>query len=188
MDINDINDVYRQSCDAVLPYIRLEGVDAKPIDSIAEEVMQKGIEGFKSVTRFNPNNWAAYWMMGKTHQALNENEEAYQAFLLAHNIHLGEQNVLRELALQCLKTKRFDLAAFYSQGAQEFDPEDYTLWANMAVAKLFQQKLDDAETWANKALSRLPGDEPSLRVLQFVKEIRDGLREFPQDFDVLEQS
>lgn len=183
----NIDDIYLQSYEAVLPYIRFEGMESRSIDLLAKEIMQKGIDGFKLVVQSNCNNWAAYFMMGKTYQALDENEEAYQAFLVAHNINLEEQNIMRELAFQCLKTKRFDLAAYYSQAAYEFDPEDCTLWANIAVAKLFQRKLEDTEKWAKKTLSHLPDDKPSLRILQFVKEIKDGSREFPNNFDVLEQ-
>lgn len=185
----DANDLYRQSCDLVLPYIRLEGPSDRPAPdlSLATENLRKGIEGFKQVIAENPESWVAYWMLGKAHQALEEDEEAYQAFLAAHKIKVVEENVMRELALECLRTKRFDMAAYYCQGAQEFDPEDYTLWANMAVAKLFQHKLDAAEQWANRCLQKLPNDEPSMQVLRIVKEIRAGTRAMPTDFNELEK-
>lgn len=183
----DINDIYRQSCDLILPYIHLEGPLQSVADpAMAEENLRKGIEGFNSIISENPNNWVAHWMIGKAYQALDENEKSYQEFLLAHQIKLSEPNVLRELALQCLRTKRFGEAVYYCQGAQEFDPEDYTLWANMAVAKMFQLKFVEAEQWANKCLRKIPEDQPSLQVLKIIREVNAGTRTAPTDFDELE--
>lgn len=75
------------------------------------------------------------------------------------------------------------MAVYYCHSAHEFNPLDYTIWANMAVAKLFQQKLDDAEHWANKCLQKLSNDEVSLCVLKFIEEIRAGARTIPTDFN-----
>jgi len=187
--MENTNDVYRQCCDLVLPYLQLEdGPEKKLADqSLAVQNLRKGIEGFREIIKDNPQSWVSFWMMGKAHQALGEDEESYQAFLAAHKIKYVEANVMRELALECLRTKRYDLAVYYCQSAQEFDPDDHTLLANMAVARLFQNKLEEAENWANKCLKKLPNDEPSLNVLKLVKEIRSGTRTLPIDFNSLER-
>jgi len=189
MNVDAINELYKKSCDLIVPYIRLEG---NPKDAVkndpatAWQALREGIKGLEEVVAFNNQNWAALWMIGKAYQALDENEKSYESFLAAHRVALTEGNILRELALQCLKTKRYDNAAYYCAGAQEFDPNDYTLWANMAVAKMFLNKLDEATDWANRCLAKLPEDGPSLTVLRLIKEIKEGTRQLPEDFDVLE--
>lgn len=186
--MEDFNSLYKQSCDLVMPYIHLEGVEEEPFDEkVAEENLRKGIDGFSKVLGQHPDNWTAHWMLGKAHQALGEHAEAYQAFLDAHDVNLGDENILRELALECLQLQRFDLAVYYCQVAQEFDPIDPTLIANMAVAKLFQNKLEEAENWANKCLAKIPNDYPSSRVLHIIQEVKSGIRSVPTHLSELEE-
>lgn len=179
-----------------MPYIRLEGsggtstrmtpaIDAE-LPGDAREALLKGVAGLETVLKFNPENWPARWMLGKAKQALGLHEESYAAFLTAHRNVLTNQNVMRELALECLQTKRFKQAVHYCHVAMEFDPEDYTLWPNMAVAQLFNGNIDEAETWAKKSLSKIPGDEIAITILKIIGEIREGKREIPTDFTLLE--
>lgn len=171
-----------------MPYIRLEGCEQQnPNSEQGKEAMQRGIEGLKTVLLHQPQSWPSLWMLGKAEQARGNHEESYNYFLQAHKTVLTEQNVLRELALECLHTKRFDQAAYYCQAAMEFDLNDYTLWTNMGLARLFQGKLDEAETWATKALEKLPDDEPAKSLLKIVGEVRAGKRPLPTDFETLEQ-
>jgi tetratricopeptide (TPR) repeat protein len=129
----------------------------------------------------------AWWMLGKAYQALGDHEQAFQCFLSAHKHVLTDQNVLRELALECLHTKRFDQAAYYCNAAMEFDLNDYTLWPNMAVARMMQGRLDEAEGLAKRALEKLPEDEPAKNVLKIIGEVREGKRPLPEDFAALER-
>jgi Tfp pilus assembly protein PilF len=167
-----------------MPYIRLEGaIQSDPDSDQGKQAIQKGIEGLEAVIRHTPSNWPAHWMLGKVRQAQNEHEEAYQSFLTAHRIVLTKHDVLRELGLECLHTKRFAQAVHYCHVAIEYDLEDTTLWPNMAVAKLFHGKLEEAERWANKALAKIPGDLPATMVLKRLAEIKAGTKNAPDDFD-----
>jgi len=140
-----------------------------------------------------PNNWAARWILGKTLQALGKQEEAYQSFLRAHTTIVScksskesiNPSVLRELALECLHTKRFDLAVYYCQAALEFAPDDYTLLPNLATAKLFQGKIDDAERYAKKTLEKLPDDLPAKNVLRVIAQVRNGTIPIPTTFPIM---
>jgi tetratricopeptide (TPR) repeat protein len=185
---DELNALYQESCAVIMPYIRLEGEGTERGDpSHSEANLQKGIKGLEAVLEHNPTNWSARWMLGKAKQALGLHEESYTAFLTAHRSVLTNQNVMRELALECLQTKRFTQAVHYCHVAMEFDPDDYSLWSNMAVAQLFNGNIEKAESWANKSLAKTPGDEPAMNVLKIIAEIRAGKRGIPTDFTLMEK-
>lgn len=169
-----------------MPYIRLEDSEQGDL-AVGKSALDEGIKGLEIVLQENPDNWSARWMLGKAKQALGLHEESYVAFLTAHRNVLTNQNVMRELALECLQTKRFKNAVYYCHVAMEFDPEDYSLWPNMAVAQLFNGNVDDAEIWAKKSLDKIPGDEPALNVLKIIDEIKKGIRGIPDDFTLMER-
>lgn len=188
MNVEEINAIYQASCDKIIPYIRLE--DSNQGDPNSEEgkaSLIEGIKGFETVISFSPANWSAHWMIGKAQQALQQHESAYNAFLKAYRNSLTDENVMRELAIECLQTKRFQQAVHYCYVAMEFALEDYTLWPNMAVAQMFNGNLEESESWAKKSLVRLPGDVVATNVLRIIAEIRDGKRPQPNDFSALEQ-
>lgn len=166
--------------------MRLEGaVQKDPNSEEGKEALRVGMEGLETVLRYNPSNWPAYWMLGKAQQAQNRHEEAYQSFRLSHRNVLTNHDVLRELGLECLHTKRFSEAVHFCHVAIEFDPDDATLWPNMAVAKLFNSNLEEAEQWAKKAIAKMPDDIPANTVLRLIGEIKAGKRSIPTDFDKL---
>ena len=188
MNNDELNALYRKSCDMVMPYLKLEG--AKQLDANTEEAsetLKQGLRGLQTIVCENPNNWSAYWMIGKIYQVRGNHEEAYQSFLKSHRGVLTQQDVMRELGLECLHTKRFSQAVHYCHAAIEFAPDDYSLWPNMATSQLFNQNLVEAEKWAKKSLEKIPDDEPAKNVMKMVEEIKDGKREFPTDFAALEQ-
>lgn len=169
-----------------MPYLRLEGAKQNdPHSDDGKEAMRKGMQGLETVLQHHPENWSARWMLGKAQQAQNKHEEAYQSFRAAHKNVLSNRDVLRELSLECLHTKRFSEAVHYCHVAMEFDPDDSTLLPNMAVAKLFSGNVEDAERWAKKAIAKIPDDVPARAVMQLVNEIRAGKRNIPTDFNKL---
>jgi tetratricopeptide (TPR) repeat protein len=182
---DELNAIYKNSCDIIIPYIRLDGVKEVIDPEKAEESLKKGIDGLQKVLEINPDNWSARWMLGKAMQALGFHERAYEEFLTAHK-KVSDQHIMRELALECLETNRFTQAVYYCHIAMEFDPNDYTLWSNMALAQLFKGDVDNAEKWANKSLEKIPGDLPALNILKIIADIKSGKRKIPSNFSALE--
>lgn len=185
MNSDELNLIYKNSCDIIVPYIRLEGDDLPKDQKLAKESLEKGMVGLKTVLSFNPDNWSARWMLGKAMQALGFHEEAYNEFLTAHR-KVPDQHIMRELALECLETKRFTQAVYYCHVAIEFAPDDYTLWPNMALAQLFNGNIENSENWANKSLQKIPDDKPALNILKIIAEIKSGKRKTPTDFSDLQ--
>lgn len=188
MTNNEIKTLYQESCDLIEPYIRLEGQKPGDINTPeGKEALRKGMEGLETVLLHIPDSWGSQWMLGKIHQIKGDHEAAYLSFLNSHRNILDNPSVLRELALECLHTKRFAQAVHFCHVAMQFDPDDYTLYPNMAVAQLFNGNIGEAEQWANKALAKIPNDEPAKNVLKITAEIKAGIRQMPTDFFDLER-
>ena len=184
MNLNELKQLYQKSCDLVSPYLYLEGEEPQKDPTSSEGIaeLNKGVDGLKTVIKEAEYNWAAQWFLGKALQVLNDHENAYQAFLDAYHKNLTHQDIIRELALECLLTDRYPSAAYYCGVASEFAPDDYTLWSNIAVSQLFNNDLQKAEVWANKTLSKLPDDKPALEVIRYINGIRDGTMTLPEKF------
>lgn len=187
MTDDELNDLYVKNFNLVLPYLNLEGHTNK-LDDTSEEgqnILKQGLDGFNLLLQHVPTNWSVLWLLGKIHQSLREHEKSYESFLNAHRNVLTEQNIMRELALECLYTKRFSQAVYYCDAAMKFDFEDLTLWSNMAICQLMNANIDEAEKWAKKTLNKNK-DELASKVLLFVEEIRLNKRSIPDDFKKLE--
>ena len=188
MNTNELKDLYTKSCNLISPYIYLEGeIPIKNAESQeGQTALNEGIEGFKLVLEEAEENWAAWWFLGKAYQCTNNHEDAYDSFLKAYRNNLEHQDIIRELALECLMTSRFTSAAYYCNVAIEFDPSDCTLWSNMSVAHLFNNKIDKAEYWAKKTLEKIPDDKPAATVLKFTEGINNGTMVLPDKFSLFQ--
>lgn len=166
-----------------MQFIHLEGNSNQSDLNLPENraLLQTAMDGLNSIIEANPDNWAAKWMLGKSLQALSLHEEAYVLFLKAHRSNLTNQTILRELAFECLCTKRYSQAVYYCNSAIEFDIDDYSLWPNMAVALLFDGKLKEARKWIDKSVGKIP-DTSTMRVAEWISEIEVGKCEIPTDF------
>ena len=186
MNTNELKALYTKSCNLISPYVHLEGevLQRNPDSEDGKRDLKEGIDGLKFVIEESETNWAAQWFLGKAYQCMSDHENSYQSFLMAYRHNLTHQDILRELALECLLTDRFNEAAYYCNVAIEFDPDDHTLWSNMSVAQLFNKKLEKAESWANKTLAKIPEDKPALEVLKYVNGVKLGTMTIPEKFSM----
>lgn len=184
----DVSEQFSELSNKLIPYFDLD--ESEILDSSTEEVQNKIREIIASLKEILPeisSNWAAEWMLGKAYQTLKEHETSYEYFLSSHKKILTDTSVLRELALECIYTKRYANSVYYCQSAIEFSPDDHSLWPNMALAKLFDGKLDDAEKWINKSLDRIPEDVPTQNIARLIQEVKEKKREIPTDLLTLEK-
>lgn len=197
MNADELEILFKISCNLILPYLQLEDGE-KGDPELSELYLKKGVEGLILVLKEYPSNWKVRWMLGKAKQAQGLHEEAYSQFLIAHanfkktifdgptEIPVPTIDVMRELSLECLRTNRIKDAIYYCQMAIEFDPDDNTLWSNMAISHLLNSNLTECEKWAKKSLKALPNDVPTLNILKILEEIKSGKRDMPTDFSALE--
>lgn len=187
MTNQELTSLYETSCKKIMPHLILEGVPVKDqAKNPNSDSLKEGISGLEKVLQYQPENWAALWMLGKAQQAIGDNENSYQSFLKSHKIvnSIGEVgiDILRELTLQCLLTDRFEESIYYNNMAIKFEPNDYTLWANLAVCELLSGRLEESMNWVKKTLEKLPNDEPATNIKNILEEIRLGKRKIPKKF------
>lgn len=157
-----------------------ESVDKEPIRPEPDlKKLEEGIRLLEEVISINPENWSAYWAMGKAYQTMGDKQKQYDAFKKAQQIarkHPDESysDAIRELVLSCLELEKIKEAIYYGKQAIEFSPDDFTLWSNFSICLLLDGQLDNAENYANKALGACADDGVAKNVLAVVKKIRNG--------------
>ncbi|RTK96320.1 MAG: tetratricopeptide repeat protein [Neisseriaceae bacterium] len=186
-------ELFLKSCNLLFPYLsKKENIDL----TMMEKDLLESMNGFKSIIEKFPKSGLTadcHWMIGKIFDLKNNNEESYNSFILAKNIYAKLfiakkissrvfSDSMREISLQCLKTKRYDEAVYFANTALEFSPKDYTLLSNLSVTKLFQGRLDEAKKIAIKCQKKFPEDFPSKTVLFAVKQIKNKVCDVPKTF------
>lgn len=178
---DDHNRIYEEGCDLISPYMQLHGVDAPPTNTEkAREELNRGISLLQKVVEINPENWSAYWVMGKGYQALSQPEHACNAFGKSFAIQKDNPDVAREYMLECLNLGRASAAIDAAQHGVGLSPDDAGLVANLALAYLVGGKTDDAVTTVDKSLQLAPHDEITQNLKAIILEVRDGKRPQPK--------
>jgi hypothetical protein len=99
--------IYDTGCDLILPYIKLENHETRSAQSNgARREVERGIQLLDFILIVNPQNWSAYWIIGKGYQALGNSEMACDALGKAFAIEKGNPDVAREYMYECLQLGR----------------------------------------------------------------------------------
>jgi tetratricopeptide (TPR) repeat protein len=178
---DDHDRIYQEACDLISPYMRLHGREAPPAATRqARKDLDRGISLLLRVVEMNPRNWAAYWVMGKAHQALGQPEQACDAFGASFGIEHNNPDVAREYMCECLDLGRAAEGIFAAEHAVALKPTDAGLIANLAIAYLIDARVDDALATVNKSLALAPNDEITQSVKQIILDVQSGRRPQPR--------
>lgn len=181
--------IYNKACDDIRPYIWLDEDSHKPLDASTTEgtaVLEGAIAALNKCYEEQLGNWPILWMIGKAQQALSRHEEAYNTFKKALEQNENQIDVLRETAIECLILGKPAEAVYHCGTAIEENPTEYTLWSNLSISLLLNNKLDQAEQWAKKTIAQLSNDPPALAVLRILPDLRSGKRQLPKDLPEFE--
>lgn len=185
--IADHDRLYQQGTDLIKPFMRLHGVPPKATDTpTAKSDLRRGIQLLNEVIKINPQNWPAYWSIGKAHQALDEHEPACDAFRHAFDRQKENPDVAREYMYECLIIGAAFEAIDAAKHAVTLKPDDPGLHANLALACVFNGQFDDAIKSIDVSIAAAPDDEISQRVKQMIIDVRDGKRRQPMKLGDLE--
>ena len=171
--------IYKRGTEAIMPHIKLMERDPESSASIKQEVTN-GIADLNAVTKYRPENWAAFWVKGKAYQVLEDHQSAYSEFKASFQIQKENPDVARELAAACLALGRADEAIIVTQHAIDLTPGDAGLYANLALAYLVADKNADAKKAIDQSLQMAPDDEISQAVKTTVDEVISGKRPQPK--------
>lgn len=172
---------FRKASEIVAPSMVLAGTTPEPVNR-AKVVEAIGL--LESALRHDPRNWAAYWILGKAHQELEDKPAAYDAFKRAAEIHPYHPDVAREECLALLALDRAAEAVPVAQRAVNYNPEDPGLVANLALAQLLRGDVAAAEQNASKALAAAPDDPVTGTLVKLIADVKAGTRARPTTLDM----
>jgi tetratricopeptide (TPR) repeat protein len=173
--------LYKEGVSLVKPYMILTDSPTRPVGTDqAQQDLSRGISLLKKAVVIQPDNWAAYWIIGKAYQALHDSENACDAFGKSFSIQDQNPDVAREYMMECLNLGRSDEGMRVAQHAVELRPTDAGLIANLALANLIAGKVGAALQRADESLRISPNDKITQALKKLIIEVRDGKRPQPK--------
>lgn len=170
------------------PYFKLSTGSEKQANSRrAQADLRRGIALYQAVVQYAPSNWNAFWLMGKTYQALNDHSSACDAFGKAFAIQKKNPDVAREYMLECLDLGRTNEAIFAAEHALSLEPRNSGLMANLALAYVMAGRNSEAMGKIEEAVRTDPTDKISITLRRVIREVRDGKRPQPRTVEDLEK-
>ncbi len=151
----------------------------------AQRDIRNGIDSLNQVVLLNPQNWAAYWVMGKGYQALGDSQNACESFKASWQIHKENADVAREYMFECLNLGRGAEGVTLAEQALTLEPNEPGLIANYALALLIDGQLDSAESQVQRSLQIDETDKVTKDLKKIISEVRSGKRPRPKKFSDL---
>lgn len=176
---------YLKGTKLIEPFMDLEGKSIT-IDSKAKESIIKGIRYLDAVTKINPNNYAAYWIIGKGYQSIKQHDSAYLHFDKAFELKKDNPDVARELMIECLHLGKGKEAVNVSLHALSLDSSNAGLIGNLALAYLINGDIELADKTIKKAMQTNPNDKINLRLSQIISEVISGKRSRPTKYEEIQ--
>ncbi|WP_417389289.1 tetratricopeptide repeat protein [Gimesia sp.] len=174
--------LYREGLELINPYIFITGRDHQPADTeAARDDLARGKEFFRQALEIDPGNGAAWWIIGKAEQVLEDAEAACKAFRNAYQLIQDNPDVAREYMFECLKLGRTKQAIAAARHARTLRPEDMGLAANLALALLIGGELEEAAEVIEVAVAGAPDDPINVHLRQRIAEVRAGKQPQPHN-------
>jgi tetratricopeptide (TPR) repeat protein len=176
------DEYYQKGFACIDPYVQLHGRPSRRpnIDKIKE-----GINYLDAVTKINPDNWAAFWLKGKAHQALGYSGSAYIEFKKAFDIEKENADVARELMIEALNLGKGEEGVEIGKHALSLNPNNPGLMGNLGLAYLVNGEIDNAENIVEEAISIDPQDAINKQILNIIREVKSGKRPQPKKYSDL---
>lgn len=181
------NQLFKEGSDLISPYMPLHGVEPKDASTKkAQQEIRTGIDKLKQVVVLNPQNWAAYWVMGKAYQALGDNQNAYESFKASWGIHKENADVAREYMFECLNLGKGAEGVTLAEQALNLEPNEPGLIANYALALLIDGQFEAAEKQVQRSLQIDNTDKVTKDLQKIIGEVKSGQRPRPTKFGDLQ--
>ncbi|QDT89646.1 tetratricopeptide repeat protein [Gimesia algae] len=180
--------LYQEGLELINPYIFIVGREHEPADTeAARDDLAQGKELFRQALEIDPGNGAAWWIIGKAEQVLEDTEAACDAFRKAYQLIQNNPDAAREYMFECLKLGRTKQAIEAARHARKLKPEDMGLVANLALALMIGGELEEAADTIEIALAGAPDDPINVNLQQRIAEIRAGNQPQPQNLADLDE-
>lgn len=141
--------------------------------------LKKGIALLEQVVAAVPDHWQSHWAIGMSLRALGDHPRALDQLQRAYAIHPEQADVGREYAGQCFILGMADEGLRISREVHARFPDDVGLHSNLALALLIGGDLGEAQTVAEAAQAREPGDPVTRALVGYIRDVRDGRKARP---------
>jgi Flp pilus assembly protein TadD len=172
--IADHDRFYREATALIRGELLLQGnpVLPKPSEPVRLR-LERALQLFSDVLQLNPQNWAAMWLEGKTHQRLGDLNSAIACFLRAHDLNPSLADIAREASLCLMDLGRSQEAVYWARNAVEAQPQNQGLHANLAVALLLDGKPHEADASVDDAAAGTEADAVTRNLKTIIKHFID---------------
>lgn len=179
VDVAQHDQLYSEACELIKGRLVLGNDSPDDVDAESQRRLERATALFTEVTRINPANWAALWLLGKIEQRLGDYERALMWFARAHRVHPRHPDVAREAAIAAMELGLAERAIPYCERAIESKPDDPGLRANLGLALLLSGRPAEARGVLDDVLARDPEDAITHRLLAVVDDVLAGTRTCP---------
>jgi tetratricopeptide (TPR) repeat protein len=171
--------LYEAGTALVMPYLPVaEGATASASSWWGRRQVKKGIAKLQAVVKESPL-WNAHWIIGMGYRALNEPETSLAHIRTSYELNPSHADVAREYVSACLALGKGTEAVRAASYNCKLHPEDAGLKANLGLALLVADRVDDAIATASAALTMKPDDRITQALLDYVNEVKAGRRPRP---------
>ncbi|MEM7431277.1 MAG: hypothetical protein AAF351_04965 [Pseudomonadota bacterium] len=166
---------FERGTDLISPYAIY--IDAPPADAstaTAVNELEEGIDLLSKVVDAQPENWAAYWFIGKAYQALKQHQASVNAFRESYAIHRENPDVGRELVIELVCIGDTEGAVVVAAELVSDHPYAADLIANLGFAYLTNDQLDEASDAIDDSLRLAPRDPITRNMRNEINAVRNG--------------
>jgi len=171
----DMSAAFRRGTNLLQPFLVLtDKGSSNPRSPEARAQIDEGIRLLAEVTNAQPENWAAFWFIGKGQQAVGNHAAAEAAFQRAHTINPRHPDVAREFMIESVCTGKLEQAVAVAKRTAELHPSDAGLLANLGLAYLANSQVKEARRAVEGALALEPKDSVTQALFAEIKAIEGG--------------
>ncbi len=183
----DHDRIFFKGRELVTPYMKLDDTQSKSLDTPENrEELDRGIFLLENAVDINPENWTAFWILGKGYQAKGDTRAACKAFGRAFAIERRNVDVAHEYMWECLKLDLLPEALEAAEHASRLDPNNPSTKSDLAMVYLLDEQLSKALIAIDQSLAIDPTDLIAKNVRERILEVRSGKRPQPLSLADLE--
>lgn len=166
---------FKKGSALIEPYMAVvDRESADPGTPQAKKEIAEGIRLLTLVTQQDPQNWSAFWLIGKGEQARHNHAAAETAFQRAFELKPEQSAVGRELMIESICAGHSAEAVRVAEKSVSLNPRDSEMVANLALAYLADGQLAKARRAVNDSIVLEPKDEITHALSQEITAVEEG--------------
>jgi tetratricopeptide (TPR) repeat protein len=180
------NRLFQEACSIIRDEIPLHDNPDLPLpDEKLDGSLKRALEIFNQVLAINPENWNAMWLIGKIYQRFQDKKSALSWFEKAYQINPSQTDIVREASMCAMDLGNHDAAITFAHRGVQIEPTNSGLQANLAIAYLLSNRIDDAKMSIDRAIAGDPEDSISQTIQDIIEHFSNSGRVPPSTMPTL---